>query len=166
MGSVTHRAALFAMLALMLTAAACSSEDNGGSTGGTGGATGATASATMVDVTLKEFGILPATDSAVAGDVTFDVTNQGPKDTHEFVVIKTDLAPNALPTKADGSVNEEAAGLQPVDEIEDIAVGDTPTLAVSLAPGSYVLICNIVDEESGKTVAHYQQGMVAGFTVE
>jgi uncharacterized cupredoxin-like copper-binding protein len=111
MGSVTHRAALFAMLALMLTAAACSSEDNGGSTGGTGGATGATASATTVDVTLKEFGILPATDSAVAGDVTFDVTNQGPKDTHEFVVIKTDLAPNALPTKADGSVNEEAAGL-------------------------------------------------------
>jgi uncharacterized cupredoxin-like copper-binding protein len=167
MGCVTHRAAFFAMLAaLMLTAAACSSEDNGGSTGGTGGATGETSSATTVDVTLQEFGILPATDSAAAGDVTFDVINQGPKETHEFVVIKTDLAPNALPTKADGSVNEEAAGLQAVDEIEDIAVGDTPTLNVSLVPGSYVFICNIVDEEGGKTVSHYQQGMVAAFTVQ
>ena len=167
MGRRVHRltAVVASVAALMLAAAACSSDD-GESTGGTAGATSATGAASTVDVTLQEFGIVPSAASAPAGHVAFDVTNQGPKETHEFVVIKTDLAPDALPTKADGSVNEEADGLQAVDEIEDIKVGDTPTLSVSLQPGSYVFICNIVDEQGGKTIAHYQQGMVAGFTVE
>jgi hypothetical protein len=51
----------------------------------------------------------------------------GPEDTHEFVVFKTDLAADALPTASDGSVDEEGEGVELVDEIEDIAVGDTPT---------------------------------------
>lgn len=78
----------------------------------------AAGAASTVDVTLQEFGIAPSAASAPAGHVAFDVVNQGPKETLEFVVIKTDLAPDALPTKADGSVNEETDGLQAVDEIE------------------------------------------------
>ena len=159
-----RRAAIVAAMAvLLLIAAACGSDDDGGSTAATGGNTGSEAG---VDVTVQEFAVVPATDSAPAGDVTFSVTNKGPEDTHEFVVFKTDLAPDALPTASDGSVDEEGEGLELVDEIEDIAVGDTPTLTVSLDAGSYVLICNIVEQEEGETIAHYQQGMRVAFTVE
>jgi hypothetical protein len=90
-----------------------------------------------------------------------------PEDTHEFVVFKTDLAADALPTASDGSVDEEGEGVELVDEIEDIAVGDTPhTLTLSLDAGNYVFIWNIVEEEGDETIVHYQQGMRTGFTVE
>jgi uncharacterized cupredoxin-like copper-binding protein len=156
-----RRAAIFVatVAALSLVAAGCSDDDEGGETAATGGGT-------TVDVTVQEFAVIPASSSAPAGDVTFDVTNKGPDDTHEFVVFKTDLAPDALPTAADGSVDEEGEGVELIDEIEDIAVGDTPTLTVSLDAGSYVFICNIVEEEGGETIAHYQQGMRVAFTVE
>jgi len=145
-----RRAAIFLAIvgALSLVAAGCSDDE------------------TTVDVTVQEFAVIPASSSAPAGDVTFDVTNEGPDDTHEFVVFKTDLAPDALPTVADGSVDEEGEGLELIDEIEDIAVGDAPTLTVTLDAGSYVFICNIVEEEGGETIAHYQQGMRVAFTVE
>ena len=152
--------AVFAALALI--AAACSSDDEGEATGTTGGAAGGA----TVDVTLQEFAVVPASESAPAGDVTFSVTNEGPEDVHEFVVFQTDLAPDALPTAPDGSVDEEGEGVELIDEIEDIAVGDTPTLTVSLDAGSYVLICNIVEDEGDETIVHYQQGMRTGFTVE
>ena len=61
-------------------------------------------------------------------------------------------------------MDEEGAGIEPVDEIEDIAVGDTPSLTVDLEAGSYVLICNIYSEDEKE--AHYSEGMRIGFTVE
>ena len=147
---------------LCLVAAACG-DDDGGTTAATGAATGG---ATTVEVTVQEFAVIPAASSAPAGDVTFNVTNEGPDDTHEFVVFKTDLAPDALPTAEDGSVDETGEGVELIDEIEDIAVGDTPTLTVSLDAGNYVFICNIVEKEGGETIAHYQQGMRVSFTAE
>jgi uncharacterized cupredoxin-like copper-binding protein len=162
-----HRAAIFAAVAALCLMAAACSDDDGGETGATGAATGATTTGgTTVAVTVQEFAVIPAASSAPAGDVTFDVTNEGPDDTHEFVVFKTDLAPDALPTASDGSVDETGEGVELIDEIEDIAVGDTPTLTVSLDAGSYVFICNIVEEEGGETISHYQQGMRVAFTVE
>jgi uncharacterized cupredoxin-like copper-binding protein len=148
--STRRRAAILGATvgALSLVAAGCSGDE------------------TTVDVTVQEFAVVPASSSAPAGDITFDVTNEGPEDTHEFVVFKTDLAPDALPTAEDGSVDEEGEGVELIDEIEDIAVGDTPTLTVSLDAGSYVFICNIVEEEGGETIAHYQQGMRVAFTVD
>jgi uncharacterized cupredoxin-like copper-binding protein len=121
---------------------------------------------TTVNVTVREFAVLPAKESAPAGYVRFAVTNTGPEDTHEFVVFKTDLEPDALPTASDGSVDEEGEGVELIDEIEDIAVGDSPHLTVSLDAGSYVLICNIVEKEGDEKIVHYQQGMRMGFTVE
>jgi len=116
-----------------------------------------------VEVTVQEFAVVSAQSSVGSGEVTFNVTNKGPDDTHEFVVIKTDLAPDALPTDANGAVEEEGAGMEVIDEIEDIAVGQAPSLTVTLEPGSYVLICNIFDEEEQE--AHYSMGMRAPFTV-
>ena len=146
--------------AMALVSGACDSDEGGETTGGTGGG------ASTIDVTVQEFAVLPATDSAPTGDVTFSVTNTGPEDTHEFVGLKTDLAPDALPTTSDDSVEEEGEGIEAIDEIEDIAVGDTQTLTVSLDAGSYVLICNIVEDEGDETIVHYQQGMRTAFTVE
>ena len=86
---------------------------------------------------------------------------------HEFVIIKTDLEPDALPTAADGSVDEAGAGIEVIDEIEDIPAGESADpLAVDLEAGSYVLICNIVDEDVSPPESHYQEGMHTAFTVE
>ena len=116
-----------------------------------------------VDVTLQEFALGTEPSSVSAGSVTFNIENKGPDDTHEFVVIRTDLDPTALPTDEDGAVDEAGAGIEVVDEVEEIPVGDTPTLEVELTAGSYVLICNIFDEEEQE--AHYSEGMRTGFTV-
>jgi uncharacterized cupredoxin-like copper-binding protein len=123
-----------------------------------------TTEATTIDVTLQEFSVIPAQDSALAGSITFNVENTGPDDVHEFVVLRTDLAPDALPTDENGAVTEEGEGIEVIDEIEDIPVGDTPSLTVDLDAGNYVLICNIWDEEEQE--AHYTQGMRTAFTVE
>ena len=126
------------VLGLALVTAGCSSDDGG------------------VGVTLADFTITADPDSASAGEVTFDVTNDA-EQTHEFVVFQTDLAPDQLPTEEGGDVDEAGEGVELVDEIEDIEGGSTQSLTVNLDAGSYVLICNLP--------GHYGQGMHAGFTV-
>ena len=108
-----------------------------------------------VGVTLADFSVTPDENSASAGDVTFDVTNDA-EQTHEFVVIKTDLAEDQLPLDDEG-VDESADGVEVVDEIEDVGGGSEQSLTVNLDAGSYVLICNLP--------GHYAQGMHAAFTV-
>jgi len=116
-----------------------------------------------VDVTLQEFAIGTDPSSVSAGSVTFNIDNRGPDDAHEFVVIRTDLDPTALPTEKNGSVSETGEGMEVVDEVEEIPVGEAPTLTVDLTAGSYVLICNIYDEAEKES--HYQEGMRTAFTV-
>ena len=152
---------------LSLVSAGCSSGDDAGTTGASGvsGASGEqTGAAGAIAVKLQEYAIIPGAASATAGTVTFDVTNAGPDDVHEFVVIKTDLAPDALPTNKDGTVDEEAAGLEPQGEVEDVAVGDTQSLTLDLSAGNYVFICNIYEDDTHES--HYQEGMRVAFTVE
>jgi uncharacterized cupredoxin-like copper-binding protein len=119
--------------------------------------------ASTVDVTLQEWAVLPATATSTAGDVTFDVTNTGPEDVHEFVILRTDLAPDALPTDDTGAVSEDGEGIEVVDEIEDIAVGANQSVTAALAAGKYVLLCNIYSADENE--AHYQMGMRTAFTV-
>jgi uncharacterized cupredoxin-like copper-binding protein len=149
-----------AIAVLTLVAAGCS-DDDGGETGATGGETGAGGA---IAITLQEFAVIPSPAQAPAGDVTFDATNEGPDDVHEFVVFATDLAPDALPTVEDGSVDETGEGVELQGEIEDIAVGDTQSVTIDLAAGNYVLICNIYD--AAEKESHYQEGMRVAFTVE
>lgn len=125
-----------------------------------------TTAATTVAVTLQEWTVLPAPASAPAGQVTFQAKNTGPKDPHELVVIKTDLDPGALPTTPEGKVDEEGAGVELIGEIEEFKVGETRSMAFELTAGGYALICNVVEEEEGKTEAHYQLGMRTAFTVQ
>ena len=152
-----HRSLLlpFTVLAtLALVAAGCTAASPSPSAGGGG--------PTTVDITLQEFSVIVEPATAPAGSITFHVTNAGPDDIHEFVVFKTDLAPDALPTADDGSVDESGEGVELIGEIEDIAVDASGDLTEPLEAGSYVLICNIV--ESGEV--HYELGMRTAFTVE
>jgi uncharacterized cupredoxin-like copper-binding protein len=139
---------LVAVLALLNVS--CSGDDGGGTGGdGTGGGGG-------VGVTLADYTVTLDSTSLSAGDVTFNVTNDAGQ-VHEFVVVKTDLAEDALPLDDGGDVDEESTEISPVDEIEDIEPGTSPSLAVTLEAGSYVALCNLP--------AHYGQGMHAAFTV-
>jgi len=149
---------------LLLAACGDDDEESSESTATPRGTSTAAGGGTEVDVTVQEFSVIPETDSADAGEITFKVENVGPDDVHEFVIFKTDLEPDALPTVADGSVDETGEGVELIDEIEDIPVGETQTVTVDLEAGSYVLICNIFDEAENE--AHYQEGMRTAFTVE
>ena len=130
--------------------------DSGASSQAAGGGT-------TIDVTLQEWSVNPSPASAPAGEVTFTVTNDGPEDIHEFVVLKTDLDPGDLPTDDHGAVTEDGEGIEVVDEIEDIPVGETQELTVTLEAGNYVLLCNIYSEDEDE--AHYQMGMRTAFEV-
>ena len=121
------------------------------------------AAPTTVTVTLREWAVEAAPASVAAGAVTFAVTNSGPADTHEFVVIKTDLAPDALPVDSTGTVTEGGEGMTVEDEIEDILIGQTEELSITLAAGKYVLLCNIYSED--ELEAHYSMGMRTPFEV-
>ena len=119
----------------------------------------------IVEVTEQEFLITLDRGSVSAGLVTFRVTNVG-NEMHELLVIRTDLAPDALPIDADGAYLEDAAGTEVLDEIEDIMPGETHTLTIDLAQGNYVLVCNMVEtEENGEIESHYAEGMHTGFQV-
>jgi uncharacterized cupredoxin-like copper-binding protein len=119
--------------------------------------------AASVAVTLQEWGVGTDVTEAPAGPVTFTVTNIGPEDIHEFVVIRTDLSFIALPTDDTGAVDESGGGMVVIGEIEDIPVGTSQDLTLTLEPGEYALICNIFDPDENE--AHYQMGMRTGFTV-
>ena len=160
---VPKRPVLATVSIIALAIAACSSSP--GSSGPAAGSPSAAGGAegTTVAVKLQEWSVNPASASARAGSIKFQVTNDGPADVHEFVVLKTDLDPGALPTDANGAVTEAGEGIEVIGEIEDVAVGATPELTVTLAAGKYVLLCNIYDETEKE--AHYKMGMRIGFTV-
>jgi uncharacterized cupredoxin-like copper-binding protein len=165
----TRLGAMLVSGALIL--AACGGGTTPAPTGGGGGsvAPGASGSVapggggTTIDVALQEWAVVPSANAAPAGEVTFKATNTGPEDVHEFVILKTDLGSGSLPVDAMGAVDETGAGIEVIDEIEDLAVGSSQDLTVTLEPGAYVLLCNIFDETEQE--AHYKMGMRIDFTV-
>lgn len=131
--------------------------DNGG---------GGTEQGGTVPVTLQEWAVVPEQSSVSAGEVTFQIENTG-QETHEFVVIKTDLEALDLSTEEDGSVSETGEGMEVVDEAEEIPSGESVDLTVTLEAGHYVLLCNILEEEEGGELeSHFEMGMRTDFTVE
>jgi uncharacterized cupredoxin-like copper-binding protein len=114
---------------------------------------GAAPKATVVPTIEKEFKILPATAAAKAGKVTFSVRNTG-KIAHEFIVLKTALAPAKLPVKGAKAVLVGKV----LGQLKSVAPGKTSKLILTLPKGKYVLLCNLP--------AHYQAGQRAAFTVK
>lgn len=151
---LVHGPALAAMAALGLLTAACTAASPSPSE----------AMGASVDVTLQEWSVVPSAESAPAGEVTFHVTNEGPEDVHEFVVLKTDLDAAELPTDDTGAVDEEGEGVEVAGEVEEVEVDASEDLTVTLEAGNYVLLCNIYDEDEDES--HYAMGMRTPFTVE
>jgi uncharacterized cupredoxin-like copper-binding protein len=111
---------------------------------------------TTVNVRLVEFSVVPSPDSAPAGPVTFDAQNNGTIP-HDFLVIKTDLAQDALPVDQ-SSFTVDTSHLDVLNQPSPINTEDSQQVTLNLASGHYVLICNVA--------THYQAGMHVSFTVQ
>ena len=100
---------------------------------------------------MKDRSFQSSTRTVPAGKVTFVVRNAGKKK-HEFVVIRSDRHHHQLQAKG-----QQASEVGVKGEIEGFAPGGTKRLTLTLAPGKYVLICNLP--------GHYKAGQYLAFTV-
>jgi uncharacterized cupredoxin-like copper-binding protein len=112
---------------------------------------------THLTFTLNEFAIAGDALEVPAGEVSFDVSNTG-EDLHELIVFKSDLDVTALPMSAavKNEVDESQVG-EYIGGFEDVAAGATANGTLMLAPGRYILLCNLSK--------HYEAGMVSTLQV-
>ncbi len=106
---------------------------------------------TTVSVVMKDRSFSASVRSVPAGKVTFVVRNAGTME-HEFVAIKTNRPSRALPMKG-----QQASEVGSQGAIEELAPGRTKRLTLTLAPGKYVLLCNLP--------GHYKRGQVTTLLV-
>jgi hypothetical protein len=171
LSTLTRRTApLLALAALAGAGLACSSSTDSASTTTTPTTEAASPTTTVasggakgIAVTMKEWTVEPATSTAAPGKVTFDVKNAGEK-THELVLFKTDLAADKLPLDEDGAVDEAGAGIELIEEVEDVGVGETKSFSADVTAGSYFLVCNVIDPDTGDI--HFSHKMYVPFTVK
>ncbi len=109
----------------------------------------------VVVVVGVEWAFGTALDSVPAGEVTFEMLNEGAV-VHDLWVVRTDLAYDALPVE--GGLAVTGGQNEVIDKVLETDAGSKVSLTVNLEPGNYALICNIP--------AHYQLGMRAPFTIE
>src|SRR4051812_30127277 len=104
----------------------------------------------------------PATSKG--GQVGFALTNSG-QAPHELKIIKADND-DALPKDAVGGVDEKAlpAGAL-VGTVPRFAAGSNCSGVFDLAPGNYVLVCNVEFKNGPTTVSHFAKGMYLNFQV-
>jgi len=114
-------------------------------------------------VRLTDYDVILSTMSVGAGTVDFAIDNTGGF-VHELLVVRSDLAIDALPKTADGRFDEQGPGVTVVASAEDIAAGAKATLSEKLRTGGYFLICNR-PAEPGDTLSHFAHGMLSPFTV-
>jgi hypothetical protein len=107
-------------------------------------------------VVLDEYAVNIEEPTVSAGVVKLEATNEGEL-SHEVVVLEA--APDDIEMGDDGAPVEVGF----VGEIEAFAAGGECEGAFSLSPGTYTLLCAIV-EESGES--HFGEGMVTELTVE
>lgn len=95
-------------------------------------------------------------DNAPAGVVTFVLANPSTV-AHEIDIVRTVLAPTALPTKPNGQFNEHTTQARVVKEAVKIKPGATRTFTARLAAGHYVLVDNLP--------GHYHDGEATNLTI-
>ena len=91
-----------------------------------------------------------------AGSVLFKVKNHSPNMVHEFLVLKTDLDPSAVPLE-DGGTRVDESRLNGIKELGDLKPGKSGEVLMTLSPGRYVLFCN--------QPGHFVAGMFATLSV-
>jgi len=124
------------LLAVALTAAACSSQPAG---------------PTVVQVKLNEYNVVMDKTSIPAGPVRFEIENTG---TEEHELVLEPAGTKDEPFELDG-VESEAEGIPP---------GGKATLEWTITDaGDYQLSCYVTNE--GDTQDHAEKGMITTFTV-
>lgn len=113
---------------------------------------------TAINVVISDRAMTADATTVAAGKVTFTIANQG-HDLHELIVLRTDMAAGSLKLQAADPlrVDEDASGTV-LGEVEDLLPGKSGTLTVTLAPGRYVLFCNIT--------GHYKAGVFTAIEVK
>jgi uncharacterized cupredoxin-like copper-binding protein len=111
------------------------------------------AQGTRVNVTLREFKVLPSKASAKAGRITFVATNRGTV-AHELELVRWARSPRAVPVRNNRASFDER---REVGEVEDIRPGRTKRFTVRARAGKYLLLCNVP--------GHFQAGQRTRFTV-
>jgi hypothetical protein len=119
--------------------------------------TPSTAPAHHVTVELGDGTIAIGGDIA-AGSTVIDATNVGTHE-HEVIFIKADSA-SALPTKADGSVDEAKLPARSAIGEMELDAGRSASKAFTFTPGKWVAVCNGDEGHS-----HFADGMYREFTV-
>ena len=106
--------------------------------------------AATVHVTERDFHIATSTQHVRAGVVDLSVHNQGPDD-HELIVVREHPG-TPLPMRTDGvTLNEEQLMPVKIGGLEPGRPGSVRRLRLHLAPGRYVMFCNMA--------GHYLGGM-------
>jgi len=103
---------------------------------------------------MSDFKIVVDRPTVAAGRIVIAIRNHASMG-HELRVIKTDLEADKLPV--DGGA-AKAVETGKVGELLNISAGASRKLVLELAPGKYVLICNIA--------GHYQLGMRVALEVK
>ena len=112
-----------------------------------------------VAASLVEWAIEAPTEYA-AGDVTFTATNNG-NFPHEFVVIQAESY-ESLPLEEGGAIIEDELPTGAlIGRTSRIGGGSSEDLTVPLAPGNYVLVCNL----GGGPNSHAGRGQRLDITV-
>ena len=110
--------------------------------------------AERIAVTLVDDHITLDRAEIAAGTVLFEVENQSDDLVHEIEIF-ANATDGAILTVSNSVA--DTTGLELVDEVEDVVPGSRASLTVDLAPGTYLVMCNLP--------LHYGSGMSAYLTV-
>lgn len=94
--------------------------------------------------------------SARAGTVTFNVTNWSRSVVHEMLVVAVDSPDAPLPYDFSKQIIPEDQ-VKALGETNELQPNGSKTIELTLAPGNYLLVCNVP--------GHFAAGMVLAFTV-
>jgi uncharacterized cupredoxin-like copper-binding protein len=109
-----------------------------------------------LDATKATMGMTASPAAVKAGEVTFKVKNSSKDTVHEMIVMYLADPGKPLPyISNENRVDEDKAGDK--GEVSELDPGKSGALTVTLAPGKYLLICNVP--------GHFDAGMWTEFTV-
>ena len=131
------------LIAALLLAASCG-----------GGASNEPTDQPTLTVEMSDYKVVADRTEVPAGRVVFAIRNRSAM-VHELKILKTDAAPDQLPYDQ-GSAKAKEDGK--VGGLENIAGGVSRKLILDLAPGKYVLVCNVA--------GHYMLGMRSAIEVK